>query len=215
MGNLYIYCEGQTEESFAKSILAPYFTTKGIMVYPIIHRTKEGPTGIFRGGISDYNKAIKEIKRICLQHVNEKVTSFIDYYGLNNIPQISYVGPNKHVLINQVENRLYSDVACGNFIPYVSLHEFESLLFSKPEEFAYLNPRAVAKFNTILSEYNNNPEYINNGLETAPSKRIKKEIREYSKVIDGIKIAKHVPLAEMRIKCKHFNEWITRLETLY
>jgi len=214
MVNLYIYCEGQTEESFVKNSLIPHFSQKGIMLYPIICRTKEGPSGIFRGGLTDYNKAVKEIKKLCTQHPNENITSFIDYYGLHNIPQVSYQGTDKYQLILSIEQKFYEDVGCRNFIPYISLHEFESLLFTKPEEFAYLKPTAVAKFKTILSEFNNNPEMINSGRETAPSKRILKEIDNYSKVLDGNTIAKNLTLLEIRNSCKHFNSWITNLENI-
>ena len=94
------------------------------------------------------------------------------------------------------------------------MHEFESLLFSGPEEFSYLKPTAVSKFKTILSEFNNNPELINSGRETAPSKRILKEIDNYSKVLDGNTIAKRVTLSKIRNKCQHFDRWITNLENI-
>lgn len=214
MINIYVYCEGQTEESFVKYILSPRFTEKGIMLFPIIHRTKEGPAGIFKGGLTDYNKAVKEIKKLCSQHKNEKVTSFIDYYGLDNIPQVNYNGTDKYMLISEIEQRFFNDVGYSNFVPYISLHEFESLLFSSPEEFAYLDSAASSKLERTLSEFNNNPELINNGLETAPSKRIKNEIRNYSKVLDGIAVAKKVSLSKMRMMCKHFDRWISSLEML-
>ncbi len=212
MMNLYIYCEGQTEESFVKNSLMSHFIQKNIILYPIICRTKEGPNGIFKGGLTDYNKAVKEIKRLCTQHPNEKVTSFIDYYGLRNIPQVIYNGTDKYQLILSIEQKFYEDVGCKNFIPYISLHEFESLLFSKPIEFAYLKPTAVPKLNQILNEFENNPELINSGKETAPSKRILREIDNYSKVLDGTTIAKKISLLEIRNKCQHFNNWITILE---
>lgn len=212
MMNLYIYCEGQTEESFVKNSLMSHFIQKNIILYPIICRTKEGPNGIFKGGLTDYNKAVKEIKRLCTQHPNEKVTSFIDYYGLHNIPQVIYNGTDKYQLILSIEQKFYKDVGCRNFIPYISLHEFESLLFSKPIEFAYLKPTAVPKLNQILKEFDNNPELINSGRETAPSKRILREIDNYSKVLDGTTIAKKISLLEIRNKCQHFNNWITNLE---
>ena len=36
MKNVYIYCEGQAEESFINTILYPYFENIGIYVIPII-----------------------------------------------------------------------------------------------------------------------------------------------------------------------------------
>lgn len=40
MKNVYIYCEGPTEESFINEILYPYFFNTGIVVYPVICTTK-------------------------------------------------------------------------------------------------------------------------------------------------------------------------------
>ena len=61
-----------------------------------------------------------------------------------------------------------------------------------------------------------NPEEINEGQETAPSKRIIKEIPEYKgqKATIGPLVAAKIDLDVLREKCKHFNEWLTRLEKL-
>lgn len=213
MKRLYVYCEGQTEENFVKTLLFPHFIGKDIYVIPIICRTKESPQGIHKGGIVDYKQAVKEIKRLCSMHKNEYVTSFIDYYGLNNFPKTSDLR-DKYALISSVEERFKKDVGCDNFIPYISLHEFESLLFSDPTKFEYLNKRAVSALTKILNEFEDNPEFINNGKATAPSKRIAKEIDNYGKVIDGNRIAKNITLPKIRQKCKHFSAWLSRLEAL-
>lgn len=213
MKRIYVYCEGQTEEAFVKRLLYPYFIAKDIYVIPIICRTKEGPQGIHKGGIVNYNKVVKEVKRYCTQHPNETVTSFIDYYGLNNLPQI-VVSSNKYNLIENLESNFSNDVGCTNFIPYISLHEFESLLFSDPEQFNYLSANAVIKFNEILAEFENNPEFVNNGKDTAPSKRILKEISNYGKILDGNRIAEHISLEGIRTRCCHFSRWIEKLEKI-
>ena len=213
MKRLYVYCEGQTEEAFVKSLLYPYLIIKNICTIPIICRTKEGPQGVHKGGIVDYTRVVKEVKRYCTQHPNEIVTSFIDYYGLKNLPQVA-TDSNKYTLIESLEERLKSDIGCHNFIPYISLHEFESLLFSEPEQFGYLNADAVTKFNEILAEFGNNPELINNGKDTAPSKRILKEISKYGKILDGTRIAEHISLVGIRKNCRHFSKWITQLEKI-
>ncbi|MCM1367257.1 MAG: DUF4276 family protein [Roseburia sp.] len=213
MKRLYVYCEGQTEESFVKKLLYPHFIVKEIYIIPIICKTKEGPQGVHKGGIVDYYKVVKEVRRYCIQHPNEMVTSFIDYYGLNNIPQ-QQVELNKYKMIENLELCLKNDVDCNNFIPYISLHEFESLLFSDPSQFSYLNSRAVAKFNKILAEFDDNPEFINNGKNTAPSKRILREIDNYGKIMDGNRIAERISLIGLRNKCHHFSQWIAQLENI-
>ena len=61
-----------------------------------------------------------------------------------------------------------------------------------------------------------NPEFIDDGRETAPSKRVIKEIPDYlgRKVSSGPLIAERIGLVTLRSKCRHFNEWINQLEGL-
>ena len=75
MKNIYIYCEGQTEEAFIKEILIPYLMPFGLNLVPIICSTKVTPLAKSRGGISDYRKISKELKCLCRQHKNEYVTT--------------------------------------------------------------------------------------------------------------------------------------------
>ena len=63
-----------------------------------------------------------------------------------------------------------------------------------------------------------NPELINNGPETAPSKRIIKAIEgdkrthyNYNKPKTGKFVTKNIGIDELRSRCKHFNEWIEKL----
>lgn len=56
MKNVYIYCEGQTEESFINEILYPYFLNCGIVVRPIICITKRTANMKYKGGVSNYAK---------------------------------------------------------------------------------------------------------------------------------------------------------------
>lgn len=213
MKRLYILCEGQTEEVFTKKILASHLSSYEIVVQPILFKTNSHTLKKQKGGVNDYNKVIKEITNICNEHPNEYVTSFFDYYGLKNIPTICNYD-DKYKMIYELENHLKNSVNRDCFIPYISLHEFEALLFSKPDEFVFLDKRAATKFIKILEDFDGNPELINNSFETAPSKRIIKEISSYSKVSHGNMIAKRITLETIRKKCSHFSSWISELERL-
>ena len=72
-----------------------------------------------------------------------------------------------------LEQAFWTDIGCGNFVPYLSVHEFESLLFSDPPQFGnwFDEPARLAQFSAAVSAYPN-PEYINDQPTTAPSKRI-------------------------------------------
>jgi len=56
MKRLYIYCEGQTEEYFIRTVLYPYLFSFNIVVKPIICETKRTENNKFKGGIRDFNK---------------------------------------------------------------------------------------------------------------------------------------------------------------
>lgn len=82
-----------------------------------------------------------------------------------------------------------------NLIPNLIVHEFEDLLFSKPERSSYcgLSNRAIQRLCDIRAEVES-PKYINNSPHTAPSKRILKIYPEYRKLVDGYNIAKDIAL---------------------
>lgn len=60
------------------------------------------------------------------------------------------------------------------------------------------------------------PEHIDDGPDTAPSKRIIGEVPEYEgvKASAGPIIAKKIGLQMIRSKCLHFDGWLKRLEHL-
>ena len=117
-----------------------------------------------------------------------------------------------------LEAALRDNIGDWRFIPYLQLHEYEALLFSEPEQL-------VAQFTDRQSEINNlravadqagNPELINESPDSAPSKRIIAEIPEYGgrKASAGPIVAERIGLGNLRAKCRHFSEWIDRLEGL-
>lgn len=101
------------------------------------------------------------------------------------------------------------------FVPFVTMHEFEALLFSDCEAFAraLAMPNLTERLRDIRNQFES-PEHINDSPETAPSKRIEALHRDYRKVADGTAAAKEVTLAKMTQQCPHFANWLHRLETL-
>ena len=90
MKYVYIYCEGQTEESFVNDVLYPYFSRMDIYVTPIIHKTKRTPTKAFKGGVSRYAPIKDELIKLC-QDSNCIVTTMFDYYAMpDDTPSIDH-----------------------------------------------------------------------------------------------------------------------------
>ena len=125
---------------------------------------------------------------------------------------------NPYHKIECIEKALAEDIKDDRFIPYIQLHEFEALLFSDLDAFLSIyddKKQAIESLKTVLSQlpYNGNPELINEKRETAPSRRIKKEIPAYDKTIGSL-LADSISIDVICSKCKHFHEWLTKLENL-
>jgi len=58
------------------------------------------------------------------------------------------------------------------------------------------------------------PEHINDSEATAPSKRIKKVLPEYSKTLNGIPVAKRIGIDKISGECRHFKEWVESIKAL-
>lgn len=213
MKNVYIYCEGQTEESFINEVLCPYFINMDIYVRPIICTTKKTKTQTFKGGISTYNKIKRELTIICNQHRNEVVTTMFDYYAMpDDTPNISNNEVDIYKRIDQIEKSINADIDMGNLFFGFSLHEFEGLLFSEPQAFKVITTDDIVTEIQAMRDEASTPEHINNSPETAPSKRLKKLINNYSKIRYGTIVAKEIGIDKIMRECKHFAKWIEKIK---
>lgn len=212
---VYIYCEGQTEESFVNSILYPYFSNMDIYVTPIIHKTKRTPSKSYKGGVRKYKPIKDELIKLC-NNPNVFVTTMLDYYGMpNDTPAIDYKDSSSlYNQIEHIENAITKDIGCDNLVFNLLVHEFESLLFSDTKAFNTIaNERAVEKLQAMRLSAET-PEHINNSVTTAPSKRIESVIEDYSKVRQGIIVAKKIGINKMISECRHFADWINKIRSL-
>ena len=99
--------------------------------------------------------------------------------------------------------------------PYLQLHEFEALLFVDLEELATICFEYRSDIRKLGNEVAGmNPEEINYGYQTAPSKRILQVVPNYSKVIMGTEAVQAIGLDRLRTHCKHFYCWIMLLENM-
>ena len=216
MKNLIIICEGSTEQRFVQNIIAPHLLSNyQIMVSnPLIKKTG--------GGIVSWQILKKQITNHLKQQKNALVTTFIDYYGIKPIHYFpdwkeAHTITNKPKRMETLEQAMKKDIEAKlntRFIPYIQLHEFEGLLFN---DFKIFEKFFNDKFNDkklledTLKKYKN-PEDINNGKETAPSKRLSKIITGYHKVLDGDLLAQGIELKNIRSKAPRFNDWMGKLE---
>lgn len=208
-----VLCEGQTEERFITDILQPYFQSQNIYLQPIVIETSRGLKKK-RGGIGNY-KQIKEQLQILCKDKDAYITTMIDYYGLPSETPGCHVSnqPSLYERVKFIEQAVENDLRADNLKVYLSLHEFESLLFSDLSKFSLIaNPRQCKALVKIVDDFCN-PEHINNSYDTAPSRRLKNVLPEYAKNLDGITLAKEIGLHAMLNSCPHFKEWIDTIST--
>ncbi|BBQ54043.1 DUF4276 family protein [Aeromonas jandaei] len=212
MSRVLVFVEGQTEETFVRDLLVPYFSRLGIYLSAILAQTSPG----HKGGIVSYGKVKHQLTRLCRQDQGAYVTTMMDYYGLpNDFPGLDGRVADAHEQVMRLELALQQDIDAPNFIPNLMLHEFEALLFSAPEKIAeWLDDQALLAPMAAIRGAFATPEHINNSPQTAPSKRILALVPHYKKTVDGPLIAEDIGLDAIRAQCPHFNNWIERLLAL-
>lgn len=216
MKKVLILVEGQSEETFVKRVLSPHLLTREVLVVPIIistKRVKSGPS--FKGGIQSYGKVRKEIKRLLRDSSAALVTTMVDFYGLpGSFPGRGAVQGNTPLeRVAFVESAINLDINDERFLAYCSLHEFEALLFAAPAKIAEVFGSPELRLFAIRHAFAT-PEDIDDSPSTSPSARLQSLYPQYSKPFFGTLIAGRIGLDAMRAECRHFNEWLTRLEML-
>ena len=215
MARVLILAEGYTEELFIKRILAPYLLPHN--VFPrvtIIHTRKVQDAADFKGGNITWGKVNPLLKRLLNDRDAALVTTCFDFYGLHkDFPKSKAGDGYKKVL--ELEAWVKQKFNDRRLHPYFFLHEFEAMMFVRPEELASQTDRqdVLSKLQEVKAGCSA-PEEINDHPDTAPSRQIKKLIPSYKKTGHGISVIHNIGLDAIRAECPHFNEWLTKLESL-
>lgn len=223
-----ILCEGQTEEKFVKDVLKPYLRDRSIIIKHRLLNTSQKKNA--KGGLVNYLKAKRDLE-IWMKEVGQNAyerhyfTTMFDLYALpNDFP--GYAEAEKvtdaYQRVQKIEEGFGKDISSESFIPYIQLHEFEALLFCDVEKLEIDYPRckkSIEQLKSVLTQYNDNPELIDNSPQTAPSKRIIRAIEgenkyNYNKPKSGTSVTKAIGMDDLMRKCTHFKDWVIKLESL-
>ena len=214
---LYILCEGQTEDRFVKEILAPYLLPLNIYAESKILVTKRTAGKIFKGGVSKYSKIRTELEILCKGDPTAFVTSMLDYYKLPSDTPGKDAKGDICKIASEIEAAVNANLGGQrNLLVNLIIHEFEGLLFSDVSAFngeAKANNKTLLELAQIKKDFPT-PEHINDSEMTAPSKRIKKILPEYSKTLNGIPIAKRIGIEKIAAECQHFRAWLENIRAL-
>ena len=225
MPRLYLFAEGQTEQTFADTVLKPHLANHDVYLHPpvlVAHAKKKGK--VHRGGCRNYLPMKNDIMRFLSQEKTGGVffTTMIDLYAIpDDFPGLAGAENLRQNPMNRVEalERAFAeDVGDRRFVPYIQLHEYEAYLFSDPSRFALFYDRHDDRIAALqaIADSHATPELIDDGPQTAPSKRIIAELPDYegAKASEGPQVAELIGLGAIRSRCPHFSDWLSRLESL-
>ena len=223
---IYVVCEGQSEASFVKHILSPYFQRitdyQSFLMPSIVITSNDRKAGrVYTGGLTNYSKAKNSIIKVI--NKGRAVTTMFDYFRLpNDFPgydEIASYGSDCDKVLH-LEEKIKEDICSSTgidgyyFRPYIQLHEFEALFFADLDALKDQYIDSVEDIELLKTEIKGlEPEDINDGYETAPSKRLGKYFN-YRKGNSVMYPLGKIGVDKLRRRCPHFSAWIEEL-TVY
>jgi len=220
MTRVHVVCEGPTEILFVNVTLQARFSTLHLIPFlPGKNYSKRQ-----RGGDIKYDRVKPDIMRVLKHDRACYCTTLLDFYGLGRFPAKEEPrGSAPENKAARIELAVGDDIAeemgpgfdRSRFFPYLSVHEFEALLFSDPRRLAEgLGREELAGDFLAVRNGFETPEHINDDPLKAPSKRLKSICRGYDKPTGGNIAALAVGLDAMARECPHFRRWTEWLGTL-
>lgn len=211
---LHCIVEGQTEQTFVRELLQEWLQSFDIWIEPRLLPTSSKGAG----GAITYERFNNYLTKCLREDQTAYFTTMIDLYKLHSgFPGFREAPQDRYEKVGFLEQKLQNSFNSRYFIPYIQLHEFEGLLFSQVEAIdAVLEEGHSANLAALqgIRRLFATPEHINNGESTAPSKQLIRLYPRYRKVAFGSRIAAKIGLPKIRAECRHFNDWLSRLESL-
>lgn len=211
---VHILVEGQTEDIIVEQVLAPS-ASPGVWLKPILLKTKRpAGGGHHKGGVSVWRKVEDDIRRLLNDPHATYVTTLLDYYGLPlDTPGLStQPRGNPYERVAHVESAMAAAIQDRRFVPNLVLHETEAWVFAAAQQLGeWFDDAALAENLRKQAEAAGGPELVNDGHDTAPSKRLLKARPSYNKTQDGPNAISDLGVPALRAACPHLDEWLHRI----
>lgn len=211
---LHLLVQGQTEETVVRDVVEPYLRARGYWVTQSVLVTKK-PAGRawHHGGVTSWGQIERDVRHLLGDSSLDVLTTVIDYYafpsdapGMDDRPT---AGPVERVC--HVEEAVAA-VGDRRFVPHLVLHELEAWVFAAAHQLADLRgDQAIASAMQAEVKGAGGVELIDEGPDTAPSKRLARLCPGYTKTLDGPLVIADLGVARLRESCPHMDAWLRRL----
>jgi hypothetical protein len=224
MMRLIVVVEGQTEEAFVRSVLAPHLEAYGLNVSATIVGTpkRRGSKALQKGG-GHWPNWEKDIRRVLggqRSATDVRVATLFDLYGLpEGFPGLAEHGSDTDTnrRCDKLQEALGEEFDDRRFLPYIQRHEFEALVLAALPALRELvdTEEDLAGIDALEANVAGlAPEDVNDDKKTAPSKRILRHVVSYRKVLHGPLVTESAGVSLLRKTCPRFGAWLTCLESL-
>ncbi|MBI5498250.1 MAG: DUF4276 family protein [Deltaproteobacteria bacterium] len=221
MRRVLLLVEGQTEEAFVRRVLQPHLWPLAVDAQAtMVFTSRAQGRRAHRGGVTTYERIRKDVD-LLLHSRPDAVTTLFDVYAFpKDMPGYPYPWPaGTEARVAGLTAAFEADVNDRRFFAGFIAHEFEGLLFTAPAALAEAvetDTQARTRLAAALAEVRRafpSPEDIDDGAETAPSKRLL-ALCAWNKVLHGPEVAGAIGLAAIRQACPLFSAWLARLENV-
>lgn len=166
------------------------------------------------GGVASWAKLVGDVRRLLGDSSLHFPTTLIDYYGFPADAPGMVDRPSTHALnrVRHVEAAVRAAVGDDRFVPHLVLHELEAWVFAAARQLADLRgePGLAGELRRQVDDAGG-PESVNDGADTAPSKRLLRHCPDYVKTLDGPLAIESLGVPALRRCCPHVDEWLARL----
>lgn len=219
---VFVLVEGPTERRFLDAVLRPHLRP-AIDLVSIIVTTRRERSGRKTGrGGGPWKNWRNDLRTLSYEQGDPRVrfTTMIDLYSLpSDFPGIEQLHgmTDTRRRVERAQELMADDIADPRFIPYVQRHELEALVFAdldRLRDHLDSEPDLAGLAALSASVLGLDPEDINDGQLTAPSKRLLHHVPSYRKTHHGPNVLESIGVRALRSRCPRFDAWISRLESL-
>jgi hypothetical protein len=231
---VFCLCEGYSEMNFVQRMLAPHLATRNIFIYaPMVMTGSDKRRGMKHKGGGTFQHWHRDLENLWKQNGHRPgihLTTMLDFFRIDeDFPGLKSLSENMpfREKVAFLENRFahhgssHLGIQPDRFSPYISTHEFETMVFTDLEALGTLflgKGKAIARLKEDVAKIAD-IEAINGTPQGAPSKRIGKHIPIYEKYKRSdqsgiVNVLEVIGLPAIREACQHLNEWISQLENL-